>query len=136
MKGEPDHIMVQSDSHSAFAWGVMALFGVVVVLLLLNLLIARFAKTFDMVYENVDANFKVAFARVVMAGYNKELLQPPLHLLRVFAVQLDACVGRTARCRHDTSAGEQPGSASCDGGAAIWRRCGCKHGACGVCSDK
>ena len=32
----------------------MLLFGVVVVLLLLNLLIARFAKTFDMVYESVD----------------------------------------------------------------------------------
>ena len=37
----------------------MFLFGVVVVLLLLNLLIARFAKTFDMVYENVEHNFKV-----------------------------------------------------------------------------
>ena len=88
----------------------MALFGVVVVLLLLNLLIARFAKTFDMVYENVDANFKVrpsslrpsslrlllrtslsqrlslsrsqvAFARVVVEGRKKELLPPPLNLI-------------------------------------------------------
>jgi hypothetical protein len=46
----------------------MALFGIVVVLLLLNLLIARFAKTFDLIYENVDSNFKVQFARVVLKG--------------------------------------------------------------------
>jgi hypothetical protein len=36
--------------------------------LLLNLLIARFAKTFDLIYENVDSNFKVQFARVVLKG--------------------------------------------------------------------
>lgn len=36
------------------AWILMLAFGIVVVLLLLNLLIARFAKTFDMVYENLD----------------------------------------------------------------------------------
>ena len=61
---------------STVVWGVMFLFGVIVVLLLLNLLIARFAKTFDMVHENVDANFKVAFARVVIESRSKELLPP------------------------------------------------------------
>ena len=35
-----------------------------------------------MVYENVDANFKVAFARVVIEGSKKELMPPPLNLLR------------------------------------------------------
>lgn len=65
MDGEPDRIMaLVSGAHllSSFAWILMALFGIIVVLLLLNLLIARFAKTFDMVYENLDANFKVNFA--------------------------------------------------------------------------
>ena len=52
----------------------MALFGIVVVLLLLNLLIARFAKTFDVVYENLDANFKVAFAQVVLKVGGRELV--------------------------------------------------------------
>ena len=73
MDGEPDRIILEIDSvmpshrsealgavrSSSFAWVLMSVFGISVVLLLLNLLIARFAKTFDMVYENVDANFKV-----------------------------------------------------------------------------
>ena len=70
MKGEPDHIMLgpetellrSGEAHDftiTFASAAMYLFGVVVVLLLLNLLIARFAKTFDIISENVDAHFKV-----------------------------------------------------------------------------
>ena len=66
---------------------VMFLFGVVVVLLLLNLLIARFAKTFDVVYENVDCNFKVAFARVVIEASAKEILPPPLNILRLLMLR-------------------------------------------------
>lgn len=73
---------------STFAWLLMTVFGVVVVLLLLNLLIARFAKTFDMVYENLDANSKLAFARVVIEGHNKHLLPPPLNLLRSLILAL------------------------------------------------
>ena len=84
MKGEPDHVLIASADSSTFSWVMMFIFGIVVVLLLLNLLIARFAKTFDMVYENVDANFKVAFARVVLECRAKELLPPPLNLLRMF----------------------------------------------------
>jgi len=70
MDGEPDRIMGLEISPSVygFTWLMMALFGIVVVLLLLNLLIARFAKTFDLIYENVDSNFKVQFARVVLKG--------------------------------------------------------------------
>lgn len=84
MKGEPDHIVLHgTDGTNGFVWGVMFLFGVIVVLLLLNLLIARFAKTFDVVHENVDANFKVAFARVVIESRAKELLPPPLNILRL-----------------------------------------------------
>ena len=82
MKGEPDQILA-GHLMQPFAWAVMFLFGLIVVLLLLNLLIARFAKTFDMVYENVDANFKVAFARVVIECREKDLLPPPLNILRM-----------------------------------------------------
>ena len=65
LNGESDYVIATTHPRreaAYFAWSLMFLFGVIVVLLLLNLLIARFAKTFDMVYENVDANFKVAFA--------------------------------------------------------------------------
>ena len=44
----------------------MLVFGIVVVLLLLNLLSARFAKTFDIVHEHVDSHFKLEFARIVL----------------------------------------------------------------------
>ena len=87
LNGESDYVISSTHAHaSLFAWSLMFLFGVIVVLLLLNLLIARFAKTFDMVYENVDANFKVAFARVVIDGMHKELLPPPFNLLRALVL--------------------------------------------------
>ena len=62
LNAEPADV-IDALPNSNVAFGLMLFFGVVVVLLLLNLLIARFAKTFDMVYENVDANFKVKRAR-------------------------------------------------------------------------
>jgi len=85
MDGELDRIMnLQAEAHaSSFTWLMMAVFGITVVLLLLNLLIARFSKTFDMIYENVDANFKVAFARVVLKGAGQELVPPPFNLIRL-----------------------------------------------------
>ena len=102
MKGEPDHIMLEAGVSTPFAHAAMYLFGVVVVLLLLNLLIARFAKTYDLVYENVDANFKVAFARVVVEGCKKDLMPPPLNLVRDVADIVDAtlvsCVECLRRC--------------------------------------
>jgi hypothetical protein len=103
MKGEPDHIMERSETKFTFSWFFMFLFGVLVVLLLLNLLIARFAKTFDMVYENVDANFKVAFARVVVEGRKKELLPPPLNLVSatinlLYDVMQRSCAYDLCRC--------------------------------------
>ena len=55
-------------------------------------LVARFIKTFDMVYENVDSNFKVAFARVVVEARKKELLPPPLNLISaIISVLYDLC---------------------------------------------
>ena len=86
LKGESDFVIEKTKSASPISWALMFLFGVIVVLLLLNLLIARFAKTFDMVYENVEHNFKVAFARVVIDGCNKPLVPPPFSLLRSLAL--------------------------------------------------
>ena len=49
-------------------------------------------QTFDMVYENVDSNFKVAFARVVVEARKKELLPPPLNLISaIISVLYDLC---------------------------------------------
>ena len=55
-------------------------------------LIARFAKTFDIVYENLDANFKVAFARVVLKGGTHELVPPPFNLVRRVVLLLYAVI--------------------------------------------
>ena len=88
---------------ATFAWLLMALFGVAVVLLLLNLLIARFAKTFDILFENIDANFKVAFARVVIEANRKHLLPPPLNLLRALVLLTYELIGR--RCYGDSLKG-------------------------------
>jgi len=84
MDGEPDRIMaMQGESLvSRFAWCMMALFGVVVVLLLLNLLIARFAKTFDLVHEDLAGTFQVAFARVAIKGAGLQAIPPPFNLVR------------------------------------------------------
>ena len=122
MVGEPDRILIDdieelSGSNSArdvahraarssiFAWCLMALFGICVVLLLLNLLIARFAKTFDMVYENVDANFKVAFARVTLKGAGLQAIPPPFNLLRSLLLAVYALVNHAVvKCRSLTHA--------------------------------
>ena len=44
LNGESDYVLQIMHTHSPIAWALMFLFGVIVVLLLLNLLIARFAK--------------------------------------------------------------------------------------------
>ncbi|KAL1515443.1 hypothetical protein AB1Y20_002069 [Prymnesium parvum] len=77
--------------NSTVAWGLMLFFGVVVVLLLLNLLIARFAKTFDLVSESVDEVFKLAFARIVLAGREMELAPRPLNLVRRLVDLVASC---------------------------------------------
>uniref|UniRef100_A0A7S2DNX5 Ion transport domain-containing protein n=1 Tax=Haptolina brevifila TaxID=156173 RepID=A0A7S2DNX5_9EUKA len=135
MKGEPDHILLATgadETLGAEAWAIMYLFGGVVVLLLLNLLIARFAKTFDMVSENVDANFKVAFARIVIEGRKKELVPPPLNLLRLSIDLLHSgllcnagllslaiqCLRHTCCCSPSEKAGAGLGGGVDMGGAA------------------
>jgi len=99
MDGEPDRIMgigqsedregimgmvhaISFQSVSTFAWFMMAVFGMVVVLLLLNMLIARFAKTFDLVHEDLAGTFKVAFARVAIKGSGLQAIPAPFNLVR------------------------------------------------------
>jgi len=111
MDGEPDRIMaMQGESLvSRFAWCMMALFGVVVVLLLLNLLIARFAKTFDLVHEDLAGTFQVAFARVAIKGAGLQAIPPPFNLVRGLVLALYAAadtlgdlarLGLRAWCNH------------------------------------
>ena len=45
------------------------------------------------------AAFQVAFARVVMDGYNKELLPPPLNLLRALVLALYGCTRKSVALR-------------------------------------
>ena len=99
----------------------MALFGVSVVLLLLNLLIARFAKSFDLVYENLDSNFKVAFARVAIKGAALQAIPPPFNLLRLLVLIVYDLI---ERCQGALGAGggsgygtlQEDGSGSSSGG--------------------
>jgi len=92
LDGEPDRIMSMQSAHalSPFAWCLMALFGVVVVLLMLNLLIARFAKTFDLVHEDLAGTFQVAFARVAIKGAGLQAIPPPFNLIRGLVLALYA----------------------------------------------
>lgn len=79
---------------STFAWFMMAVFGMVVVLLLLNMLIARFAKTFDMVHEDLAGTFKVAFARVAIKGAGLQAIPPPFNLVRGMVLVIYGAIGK------------------------------------------
>lgn len=100
LNGEPVQLLGIHSHHHKATFLFMCLFGIIVVLLLLNLLIARFAKTFDMVYENLDANFNVVFARVVVKGHAKSLLPPPLNFVRRFFLLVYKLVRRVKLASH------------------------------------
>ncbi|KAL1521251.1 hypothetical protein AB1Y20_020922 [Prymnesium parvum] len=70
----------------AFLFCIGMYFYVIVALLLLNLLIARFSKSFSLVDERHDLNTALVFARVCLAPEYQELVPPPLSLIRHFAV--------------------------------------------------
>ena len=106
MDGEPDRIMGMESSMTGvttFAWLMMAFFGMVVVLLLLNMLIARFAKTFDLVHEDLAGTFQVAFARVAIKGAGLQAVPPPFNLIRGLVLVLYAAVARC--CARGETAG-------------------------------
>ena len=100
LNAEPDR-MVHSEivfASNFLAEMLMVLYAVVVVLLLLNLLIASFNYTFDAMHQNVHANYRVAFARVVVDTCERRLLPPPLNLLRWLVEGVYATSGTAARC--------------------------------------
>eukprot|EP00326_Haptolina_ericina_P010512 CAMPEP_0181203282 /NCGR_PEP_ID=MMETSP1096-20121128/19299_1 /TAXON_ID=156174 ORGANISM="Chrysochromulina ericina, Strain CCMP281" /NCGR_SAMPLE_ID=MMETSP1096 /ASSEMBLY_ACC=CAM_ASM_000453 /LENGTH=604 /DNA_ID=CAMNT_0023293865 /DNA_START=21 /DNA_END=1838 /DNA_ORIENTATION=+ len=98
LNGEPDRMV---HSNIGFASVIvsevlMGAFGVVVVLLLLNLLIASFNYTFDSMHQNVHANYRVAFARVVVDTCERRFLPPPLNLVRWAILFVYAVLGGIA----------------------------------------
>ncbi|KAL1499048.1 hypothetical protein AB1Y20_013564 [Prymnesium parvum] len=66
----------------AFLFCIGIYFYVIVALLLLNLLIARFSKSFSLIDERHDLNTAVVFARVCLAPEYQQLLPAPFSLLR------------------------------------------------------
>ena len=73
-------------------------------LLLLNMLIAMMAKTFDNVGEASSMNFNFLFAQIVMSTHEQPLLPPPLYLLAIPWDVAHACKWVVKRC------GSQPSS--------------------------
>lgn len=86
---------LRKTSEGTMAWLLQTLFVVVTVLLLLNMLIAAMAKTFDNVYDSLDMNFVYVKACTTMAvtcyakicwvvRHNSSTMpsKPPSHLLR------------------------------------------------------
>eukprot|EP00966_Prymnesium_polylepis_P036598 849151-Prymnesium_polylepis.1 len=60
----------------------MVLFYIVVSLLLLNLLIARFSKSFDVIHERYDLNAALVFARICVAPEVVDLVPMPFSIVR------------------------------------------------------
>lgn len=63
------------------AWSVAIVFQIAVGLLLVNMLIAKMAKTFDSIWENQGVNFMYLRARTCMSWDEAPLVCPPLIIL-------------------------------------------------------
>jgi len=79
---------------------LMAVFGLAVVILMLNMVIASFARIVDRQDENIDANYKLKFAQAVaeasMRMRSSQLVPPPFNLFR----RLTLALYRPLRIRH------------------------------------
>lgn len=75
-------LMEELPQHWALAWLYFFTFNVLTVVLLLNLLIAMMAKTFDNVWEASEVNHQFLFARLVRSQQTRPPEPPPLTLLR------------------------------------------------------
>ena len=87
--------MVSGDNHAAcftqagdvwfawLAWFYSYLFLVSTAILLLNMLIAMMAKTFDSVWESAEISSQCLFARAVFFQRDRPPEPPPLNILRV-----------------------------------------------------
>ena len=77
-----------------FPWVIMALMLIMITLLMVNLLIAMFSKTFDTIHENQLQEYMVLFAMRAEEWADADIARPPLNLL-VFPLQaLRWCINR------------------------------------------
>ncbi|KAL1520012.1 hypothetical protein AB1Y20_023492 [Prymnesium parvum] len=67
---------------------IMLLFYIVVSLLLLNLLIARFSKSFDVIHERYDLNAALVFARICVAPEVVDLIPMPFSIVRWIVLEI------------------------------------------------
>jgi len=73
-------------------WGfaLVVSFGLLVVVLLLNLLIAVFARSVDQVTQDIDSHFKLKYGQIVMKARRMGLMPRPVNLLRRFVLTVFA----------------------------------------------
>merc|ERR1711988_285685 len=62
---------------------MLVLFFVIIILLLLNLLIARFSKTFDLVYEQAYVNSTLLVSRLLLDTHYSAVAPRPFNMFRV-----------------------------------------------------
>ena len=90
------------------AWTLVLLCSVVTVVLLLNVIIAAMAKSFDLIYDDLDVNARFVRAKLILAAGRLPIAPPPLNLL-AFPHML---------WTHVAAAGAQQGQVAPTGGAA------------------
>ena len=77
-----DHLeCLEGTEQSFWAPTIMFVFLILTVVLLLNLLIAKFAKTFDVIFDTLDLNYQLLFARIVLSAKALPLFPAPFNLL-------------------------------------------------------
>jgi len=72
---------LEATQNSVAASIIFELYLLFTVVLLLNLLIALFSKTFDIIYEKQSMNYQFIFARNVMNAAERSMVPAPLNLL-------------------------------------------------------
>ena len=79
----PDYLDIDYEERKGWTGFLLtAAFGFFVVVLLLNLLIAVFAKSVDQVTQDLDSHFKLKFGQVVMKATRMGLAPRPLNVIR------------------------------------------------------
>ena len=97
LTGGIDFQCVRNSSVGDVAWVLMAIYLVLTVVMLVNLLIALMAKSFDNLYELQDQYFLYLFARQTSLWQQYPVVAPPLNLLSVPYVIFVELLGTTGR---------------------------------------
>ena len=74
---------LEETAYSLMSTGLLGLYLILAVIMLVNMLIAMMAKTFDVVWESQALNYQFVFARTVLSWADKPATPPPLLLLTV-----------------------------------------------------